>query len=77
MAVGIDDCTHHSTFSIHGTVGVSSSTLFRSVEEGMTSDLERQDWRGSRLLTLAQIKATSVMTNHVFGLVEAASRIDL
>lgn len=68
MSVGVGDCTYYTMFSICGTVGISTNTLFGWLEAGMVCDIERQDWRGSRVFTLAPVEITKTKANHVTAL---------
>jgi hypothetical protein len=43
----------------------------------MVSNVECRDCRDLSLFTRAQLEAIRVKTNHVFGFVEAANRVDL
>jgi predicted site-specific integrase-resolvase len=65
MPVVINDETYYRTAEVCGMVGISRSTLFRWLKEGIVSDVEYRDWRGWRLFTAAQVETIRTKTNHV------------
>jgi len=65
MPVVINDQTYYRTAEVCRMVGISRSTLFRWLKEGIFSDVEYRDWRGWRLFTAAQVETIRAKTNHV------------
>ncbi|MGB5925786.1 MAG: hypothetical protein WBH01_06800 [Dehalococcoidia bacterium] len=65
MAVVLNDQTYYRTADVCRMVGISRNILFRSLKEGMVTDVEYRDWRGWRLLTLAQVEITGIKTNNI------------
>ncbi len=65
MPVVVDDRTYYRTAEVCRLVGVSRSTLFRWIKEGVVSDVEYRDWRGWRLFTAEQIETIKAKTNYV------------
>ena len=55
MPVTIDGRTYYRTIEICRMVGISRNTLFRWLEDGISSEPEYRDWRGWRLITEAQV----------------------
>ncbi|HEU65554.1 MAG TPA: MerR family transcriptional regulator [Chloroflexi bacterium] len=65
MPVVISDETYYRTAEVCRMVGISRSTLFRWLKEGVVSDVEYRDWRGWRLFTAVQIETIRTKANHV------------
>jgi DNA-binding transcriptional MerR regulator len=65
MPVVINNQTYYRTAEVCRIVGVSKSTLFRWLKEGISSDTEYRDWRGWRLFTADQIETIKTKTSHV------------
>lgn len=65
MPVVINNQTYYRTAEVCQIVGVSKSTLFRWLKEGIFSDTEYRDWRGWRLFTAAQVETIKMKTSHV------------
>jgi DNA-binding transcriptional MerR regulator len=65
MPVVINNQTYYRTAEVCRMVGVSKSTLFRWLKEGIFNDTEYRDWRGRRLFTAAQIETIKTKTSHV------------
>ena len=65
MPVVINEQTYYRTGEVCQMLGISRSTLFRWLKEGLFSDLEYRDWRGWRLFTASQLDTIRIKTNHV------------
>ena len=65
MPFSINDQIYYRTAEVCRMVGISRSTLFRWLKEGIVSEVEYRDWRGWRLFTAKQIEAIRTKTNHV------------
>jgi predicted site-specific integrase-resolvase len=65
MPVVLNDQTYYRTADVCRMVGISRNTLFRWLKEGMVTDVEYRDWRGWRLLTLAQVETIRIKTNNI------------
>jgi len=44
MAVVLNDQTYYRTADVCRMVGISRNILFRSLKEGMVTDVEYRDW---------------------------------
>ena len=55
MPVTINGQTYYRTVEVCRTVGISRSTLFRWLKQGILSKSERRDRRGWRLFTRDEI----------------------
>ena len=75
MPVSINDKTYYRTAEVCRMVGMSRSTLFRWLKEGIVSDVEYRDWRGWRLFTSDQIESIRTKTNHVTVIIGEAEGI--
>jgi len=76
MPVVINNQTYYRTAEVCRMVGVSKSTLFRWLKEGIFSDAEYRDWRGWRLFTAAQIETIKTKTSHVTAISRKAKGVD-
>ncbi len=65
MPVVINDATYYRTAEVCRIVGVSRSTLFRWLREGIVLDAEYRDWRGWRLFTDRQVEAIRKKINEI------------
>lgn len=68
MPVVINDQTYYRTCEVCQMIGISRSTLFRWLKEGLFSDVEYRDWRGWRLFTATQLDTIRTETNHVVAI---------
>lgn len=75
MPFSINDKTYYRTAEVCRMVGISRSTLFRWLKEGIVSDVEYRDWRGWRLFTSDQIERIRTKTNHVTVIIGEAEGI--
>lgn len=75
MPFSINDQTYYRTAEVCRMVGISRSTLFRWLKEGIVSDVEYRDWRGWRLFTSAQIETIRTKTNHITVIIGEAEGI--
>lgn len=76
MPVFINDETYYRTAEVCRMVGISRSTLFRWLKEGIVSDVEYRDWRDWRLFTINQIETLRTKTNHVTEINGEAERVN-
>jgi DNA-binding transcriptional MerR regulator len=76
MSVVINDGTYYRTAEVCRKVGISRSTLFRWLKEGIVSDVEYRDWRGWRLFTANQIETIRTKTNHVTEIIGEVKRVN-
>ncbi|MFU8796193.1 MAG: MerR family transcriptional regulator [Dehalococcoidia bacterium] len=65
MPVVVNDQTYYRTAEVCRIAGISRSTLFRWLREGIVSDIAFRDWRGWRLFTTDQVEAIRMKTNYV------------
>jgi len=65
MPVVVNDQTYYRTAEVCRMAGISRSTLFRWMKEGLVPDVEYRDWRGWRLFTAEQVHAIRLKTNYV------------
>ena len=65
MPFSINDQTYYRTAEVCQMVGISRSTLFRWLKEGIVSDVEYRDWRGWRLFTSDQIETMRTKTSYI------------
>lgn len=75
MPFSINDKTYYRTAEVCRMIGISRSTLFRWLKEGIVSDVEYRDWRGWRLFTSDQIESIRTKTNHVTVIIGEAEGI--
>jgi DNA-binding transcriptional MerR regulator len=62
MAERIDGKTYYRTIEVCQIAGISRSTLFRWLKEGVISAPTVRDWRGWRLFTKAQAEQIKART---------------
>ena len=65
MPVTINGQTYYRTGEICRTVGISKSTLFRWLKQGVLSKSERRDRRGWRLFTRDEIDRLKREVNQI------------
>ncbi len=75
MPFSINDKTYYRTAEVCRMVGISRSTLFRWLKEGIVADVEYRDWRGWRLFTSDQIESIRTKTNQVTVIIGEAEGI--
>jgi DNA-binding transcriptional MerR regulator len=72
MPVVVNDQTYYRTAEVCRIAGISRSTLFRWMKEGLVPDVEYRDWRGWRLFTAEQVQAIRLKTNYVAAMKEGS-----
>jgi DNA-binding transcriptional MerR regulator len=72
MPVVVNDQTYYRTAEVCRMAGISRSTLFRWMKEGLVPDVEYRDWRGWRLFTAEQVQAIRLKTNYVAAMKEGS-----
>jgi len=65
MPVTINGQTYYRTVEVCRTVGISRSTLFRWLKQGILSKSERRDRRGWRLFTRDEIDGLKREVNQI------------
>ena len=70
MPVIVDNRTYYRTAEVCRTAGISRSTLFRWMKEGLIPDVVYRDWRGWRLFTTEQVDTIRMKTNYVTATAE-------
>jgi excisionase family DNA binding protein len=65
MPVTINGQTYYRTVEVCRTVGISKSTLFRWLKQGVLSKAERRDRRGWRLFTRDEIDGLNKEVNQI------------
>jgi len=65
MPVTINGQTYYRTVEICRTVGISKSTLFRWLKQGILNKCERRDRRGWRLFTRDEIDGLKREVNQI------------
>jgi predicted site-specific integrase-resolvase len=65
MPVAVNGQTYYRTAEVCRMVGISKSTLFRSLRHGVFSEAAHRDRRGWRLFTKEEIDALGVEVNRV------------
>jgi len=65
MPVTINGQTYYRTVEVCRTVGISKSTLFRWLKQGILSKAERRDRRGWRLFTRDEIDGLNKEVNQI------------
>jgi DNA-binding transcriptional MerR regulator len=65
MPVTVSGQTYYRTAEVCRMVGISKTTLFRWLMEGISREPEQRDRRGWRLFTEAQIEALRAEANRV------------
>ncbi len=65
MPVTINGQTYYRTVEVCRTVGISKSTLFRWLKQGILNKCERRDRRGWRLFTRDEIDGLKREVNQI------------
>jgi len=65
MPVTINGQTYYTTVEVCRTVGISKSTLFRWLKQGILNKCERRDKRGWRLFTRDEIDGLKREVNQI------------
>jgi len=65
MPVTINGQTYYRTVEVCRMVGISKSTLFRWLKQGVLSKAERRDRRGWRLFTRDEIDGLNKEVNQI------------
>lgn len=65
MPVTMNDRTYHKTGEVCRIAGISKSTLFRWLKEGVVKDAEHRDRRGWRLFTEEDIDKIKAETRRM------------
>jgi len=75
MPFSINAQTYYRTAEVCRMVGISRSTLFRWLKEGIVIDVEYRDWRGWRLFTSDQIETIRTKSSHITVIIGEAEGI--
>ncbi|OGN90402.1 MAG: hypothetical protein A2Z70_00900 [Chloroflexi bacterium RBG_13_48_17] len=67
MPVVIDGCTYYRTAEAFRDIGVSRNTLYRWLQKGVLTGMERRDSRGWRLFTREEIDRLNKTINSING----------
>ncbi len=65
MPVAINGQTYFRTAEVCATVGISKSTLFRCLKQGIFSEAERRDRKGWRLFTEDEVDRMKAKVNRI------------
>lgn len=65
MPVTVNGQTYYRTAEVCLMVGISRTTLFRWLKEGISGDSERRDRRGWRLFTKDEINKLKAEANQI------------
>ena len=65
MPIAVNGQTYYRTAEVCRMVGISKSTLFRSLRQGVFSEAAHRDRRGWRLFTKEEIDTLNAETNRV------------
>jgi predicted site-specific integrase-resolvase len=65
MPIEVNGQTYYRTAEVCQMVGISRSTLFRSLKQGVFSEAKHRDWRGWRLFTEEEITKLNAKINQV------------
>ena len=65
MPIAVNGQTYYRTAEVCRMVGISKSTLFRSLRQGVFSEAARRDRRGWRLFTEEEIDRLNTEVNRV------------
>ena len=65
MAVKVNGQTYYRTAEVCRIVGISRTTLFRWLKEGVSSEAKHRDRRGWRLFTENEIDILKAEVNHI------------
>ena len=66
MPVKLNGQTFYRTNEVYRLVGISRSTLFRWLKQGVLKEVERRDRRGWRLFSEDEVKTIKTEANRVF-----------
>jgi len=70
MPVVVNEQTYYRTAEVCRIAGISRSTLFRWLREGIVCDTAYRDWRGWRLFTTEEVETIKMKTNYVTAMNE-------
>lgn len=65
MTVQINGQTYYRTAEVYRIVGISRTTLFRWLREGVIDEPENRDRRGWRLFTQDEVDKLLAEANHI------------
>lgn len=65
MPVKIDGCTYFRTAEVFRIIGISRNTLYRWLQKGILTGVERRDSRGWRLFTREEIDRLNRTINSI------------
>lgn len=65
MPVTVNGRTYHRTAEVCRIVGISRTTLFRWLKEGIVKEVKHRDRRGWRLFTKDEIDRLKMAANHI------------
>ena len=65
MPVTVNGQTYHRTAEVCRIVGISRTTLFRWLKEGIVKEVKHRDRRGWRLFTKDEIDRLKMAANHI------------
>lgn len=65
MPIVMNDKTYYRTAEVCQMVGISKSTLFRSLKQGILTEAKHRDWRGWRLFTREEITKLNTQINQI------------
>lgn len=65
MPIVVNDQTYYRTAEVCQMVGISKSTLFRSLKQGIFSEARYRDCRGWRLFTKEEITRLNAKVNRI------------
>lgn len=72
MPVVVNNQTYYRTAEVCRMAGISRSTLFRWLREGVVCDVAYRDWHGWRLFTTEQVDTIRTKTNYVTAIDEGS-----
>ncbi|OGO17571.1 MAG: hypothetical protein A2Z15_08500 [Chloroflexi bacterium RBG_16_50_11] len=67
MPIVIDGCTYYRTAEAFRSIGISRNTLYRWLQKGILTGVERRDSRGWRLFTQEEIDRLDKSINSITG----------
>lgn len=67
MPIVVNGRTYYRTAEVCQMVGISRSTLFRSLKQGIFSEARHRDCRGWRLFTKEEIIRLNAKVNQIIG----------
>jgi predicted site-specific integrase-resolvase len=65
MPIVMNGQTYYRTAEVCQMAGISRSTLFRSLKQGILTEAKHRDWRGWRLFTEEEITKLNERINQV------------